>query len=208
MTDRPLDQYYATRSAKDQREAYDAWATSYERDLCAMGYRIPAVIAALFARYVPADTGPILDAGCGGGIQSEALAHLGYGPITGIDLSPGMLHVARAKGVYADLKEQTLGERLDFPDNHFGAVITAGTITPGHAPARTFDELIRVARPGARILFSLRSDAEQLPEYPAALARLTKAGAWAHLFSTEGFHSMPYGAPDVIHQVHVYEVNP
>lgn len=205
MTDRPVEQAYS-RTTAEQKDAYDDWAASYERDLCAMGYRIPAVIASLFARYVPAETAPILDAGCGGGIQSEALAHLGYGPITGIDLSPGMLAIARTKGFYAELKEQTLGETLDFPDNHFGAVISAGTITPGHAPAHTFDELIRISRPGARILFSLRSDDKMLPEYPAALARLTEAGAWSHVFSTEGFQSMPYGEPDVLHQVHVYEV--
>jgi SAM-dependent methyltransferase len=171
-----------------------------------MGYRIPAVIASLFVRYVPQDTKPILDAGCGGGIQSEPLALLGYGPITGIDLSPGMLAIAKDKGFYADLMQQTLGEELDFPDNHFGAVLSAGTITPGHAPAHAFDELVRVARSGAHILFSLRSDNKQLPEYPAALERLETAGAWKHVFSTDGFYSMPYGEPEIIHQIHVYEV--
>ena len=67
MSDSPVDQAYA-RTTDQQKDAYDAWANSYERDLCAMGYRIPAVIASLFARYVPEDTAPILDAGCGGGI--------------------------------------------------------------------------------------------------------------------------------------------
>lgn len=207
MTDRPVDRSYHASSPDEARAAYDDWSSNYEADLCAMGYRIPAVIASVFTRYVPQDTAPILDAGCGGGIQSEALAHLGYGQITGIDLSEGMMEVARAKGFYAELKQQTLGEPLDFPENHFSAVISAGTITPGHAPAHSFDELVRVASPGARIIFSLRSDTKQLPDYPAALKRLSDAGAWAHVFSTEGFHSMPYGEPDVIHQIHVYEVS-
>ena len=35
---------YHARSVEEQREAYDSWADDYEADLCAMGYRIPAMI--------------------------------------------------------------------------------------------------------------------------------------------------------------------
>ena len=206
MADRPVDRSYQAKTPEEARSAYDDWAECYEADLCATGYRIPAMIAAVFTRYVPADAAPILDAGCGGGIQAEPLAELGFGPMTGIDLSDGMLGIARNKALYAELKQQVMGERLDFEDNQFAAIICSGVITPGHAPAHSFQELVRVARPGARIVFSLRSDDGQKPEYPAAIDGLTQAGAWTHVFSTKSFHSMPYGEPDVLHQVHVYEV--
>lgn len=111
---------YQAESIEEQQEAYDRWATKYEADLCAMGYRIPSMIAAAFVRYVPSGTSPILDAGCGGGIQAEPLAMLGYGPIVGIDLSDRMLEIARSKSLYSELKQATLGETLEFPDNHFG----------------------------------------------------------------------------------------
>lgn len=206
MTDRPVDHSYHAKTPQEAQAAYDDWATSYEADLCAMGYRIPAMIASVFTRFVPADAEAILDVGCGGGIQAEPLVELGYGPITGIDLSEGMLQVARDKGLYAELKQQILGERLSFPDDRFAAIICSGVITPGHAPAHSFDELVRIARPGARIVFSLRSDAKQEPEYPNHVAQLTQAGAWRNVFSTRPFASMPYGEPEVRHQVHVYEV--
>lgn len=205
MTERPVNRSYQVRSAAEARTAYDDWADQYEPDLCAAGYRIPAMIAAVFTRFVPANTAPVLDAGCGGGIQAEPLAELGYGPIVGIDLSDGMLAVAAKKGIYSELKQQVMGERLDFPDDHFGAVICSGVITPGHAPPHSFDELVRVACPGARIIFSLRSDDKQMPAYPQAVERLTSAGAWQHVFSTKPFHSMPYGEPDVLHQIHAYD---
>ena len=86
---------YQATSLEEQQAAYDRWAKDHESDLCAMGYRIPAMIAAVFTRFVASGTTPILDAGCGGGIQSEALAMLGYGPMTGIDLSERMLDIAR-----------------------------------------------------------------------------------------------------------------
>jgi SAM-dependent methyltransferase len=196
---------YGASSVEEQQASYDNWAEDYEKDLCAMGYRIPAVIASMFTRFVPADARPILDAGCGGGIQAEPLAMLGYQPIVGIDLSEGMLKVARGKGIYDDLRQMTLGERLDFPDDTFAAILSSGVITPKHAPPHSFDELIRIARPGAPIIFSLRDDPGQEPEYPAALQRLEKEGAWAPVFQTPGFRSMPYGEPEVEHRVHVYQ---
>jgi SAM-dependent methyltransferase len=199
---------YAAGSLVEQEKAYDAWAARYEPDLFGMGYRIPAVLAGVFARFVPADAAPILDAGCGGGVQAEALALLGYGPITGIDLSEGMLGVARAKGVYANLRRMMLGEPLDFPDDNFAAVLSTGTITPRHAPPHSLDELIRVARPGAPIVFSLRDDPAQEPDYPAAVARLEAEGRWRPLFSTPSFRSMPYGEPEITHRIHVFEVLP
>lgn len=197
---------YTASTVEEQQATYDTWADKYEPDLCGMGYRIPAVIASVFTRFVPKDTQPILDAGCGGGIQAEALALLGYNPITGIDLSEGMLQVARAKNIYADLRQMTLGEHLDFPDDTFAAVLSAGTITPNHAPPHSFEELIRVTRPGAPIIFSLRDDPAQKPEYPATLDRLEKEGAWSPVFSTDSFTSMPYGEPTVSHRIHVYRV--
>lgn len=197
---------YIATTVDEQKQAYDEWAGKYEADLCAMGYRIPAVISTVFATHVPRDAGPILDAGCGGGIQSEPLALLGYTSITGIDLSEGMLGVAGKKGIYDELHQMTLGERLDFPDNSFAAVISSGTITPNHAPAETFTELVRVASPGAAIVFSLRDDAKQEPEYPAMLKRLEDDGAWSPVFRTDSFYSMPYGEPEITHRVHVYRV--
>ena len=199
---------YAAETPAQQEAAYDDWAGSYEPELCAMGYRLPAVAAAVFTRFVPPGTAPLLDAGCGGGIQAEALALLGYGPFTGIDFSTGMLAVARAKGLYAALHRMTLGERLGFDDDAFAATLSIGVITPKHAPPGSFDELLRVTRPGGRVVFSLRDDPAQDPAYPAAVRAHAEAGRWREVFSTEGFRSMPYGEPEVSHRIHVYEVKP
>ena len=197
---------YHAKSVEEQQEAYDSWASNYEADLCAMGYRIPSMIASVFVKHVPIETSPILDAGCGGGILSEPLAMLGYGPIVGIDLSEGMLEIAESKGFYSDLQQATLGETLNFPDNHFGAIVSAGTITPKHAPAHSFKELVRIAKTDALIIFSLRDDSFQEPEYPAMLEELENQGKWESVFTSDNFYSMPYGEPEVTHRIHVYRV--
>ena len=198
---------YQAKTVAEQEAAYDRWAGQYEADLCAMGYRIPAMIATAFVGHVSRDTAPILDAGCGGGIQAEPLAMMGYGPLIGIDLSEGMLSVARTKNIYSDLQRATLGEPLDFPDDHFGAVISSGTITPNHAPPHAFGELVRVARSGAPVIFSMRDDPAQEPAYPAAVESLANAGKWRSVFTSDSFLSMPYGEPAITHRIHVYRVS-
>lgn len=200
-----IEKVYNVTSMAEQEAAYDEWSAQYERDLFAMGYRAPAMAAAVFARFVAPDVGPILDAGCGGGLQCEPLAVLGYGPIVGIDLSEGMLSVARDKQIYESLHKMAMGGGLDFPENSFGAVITVGTITPGHAPASSFADLAHVARPGARVVVSLRSDPGIGPEYWDACLALEKAGKWRLLFTSEPFPAMPYTEPDIFCRAHVFE---
>ena len=203
-TETKVGESYRAGSPEEQRTAYDDWAADYEKDLCAMGYRLPAVSAAVFTRFVPLDATPILDAGCGGGIQTEPLKQVGFGRIVGIDFSPGMLKVAKPKGLYDELHCMALGEPLDFADETFAATYSIGTVTPKHAPPSSFDELIRVTQKGGLLVFSLRSDAQQEPEYPGAVEAHTEAGHWTPVFCTESFASMPYGEPEIEHQLHVY----
>lgn len=204
MTDNKVLKSYEQTASEDQQATYDDWAESYERDLCAMGYRLPALAAGVFARFVPPDTAPILDAGCGGGIQAEALSLLGYGPLIGLDLSKGMLEVARNKGIYGELHQGGLGPRLPLADASMGAVLCIGTITPNHAAPDSFDGLLRVARPGAPIIFSLRDDPAQDPAYPNYVEMLTNSGDWHPVWTSATLHSMPYGAAEVTHRIHVY----
>lgn len=190
-----LDKVYGAETVDEQRATYDAWARAYERDLMGMGYRVPWYGAAAFARYVPLECGPVLDAGCGGGLQAEPLAALGYGPITGIDLSDGMLDVARAKGIYAELHRMAMGDGLGFAPDSFGAALTTGAITPGHAPARSFRDLAEVVRPGGHVVFVLRSDPAAGPAYWDEVIDMAANGVWRGCHSGPEFPAMIYGEP-------------
>ena len=150
--ERRLEQVYGARSNDELRALYDDWAGRYDQDLQAFGYSYPPAIAGLVARYVSERDAPILDAGAGTGIVGEVLAILGYTRITGIDLSDGMLAVARAKGVYAELRNQTLGERARLrrrrvrrgglgrrPDHGARAAFVLRRADPGHPAGRSPD---------------------------------------------------------------------
>ncbi len=201
-----LGQAYDAATPEAAKEKYNAWADSYETELMAGGYRLPWIMAAAVAAHVPRDAKPLLDAGCGGGLQVEPLHLLGYRGFTGLDLSPGMLDVARGKGLYDELIEAALGGPLPFAEGRFAATMTAGTITPGHAPPEAFDELVRVTRRGGILIYSMRHDAGQEPAYLDAIARYEAEGAWREIYRTPVFHTIPVGAPEVMNAVHVCEV--
>ncbi len=76
--------------------------------------------------------------------------------VTGIDLSDGMLDKARervkALGLAHVALEQMDASRMSFADDAFDVVVAAYVVTavPDHRAVMT--EIIRVARPGARVL--------------------------------------------------------
>ncbi|MBS1843150.1 MAG: class I SAM-dependent methyltransferase [Actinobacteria bacterium] len=88
------------------REGYDRWAPTYEDTV------EDAMDIALLERLDLAwDTvSCAADLGCGTGRTGSWLAARGVGEIDGVDLSPGMLEAARARGVYASLREGEVGD--------------------------------------------------------------------------------------------------
>lgn len=97
--------------------------------------------------------GAALDVGCGTGVLAARLAAAGYQTI-GVDPSEGMLDVlrARAPGVQA---VQAFGTELPFADDSFDLVLSVAVmhhIADPSAVRRTLHEMVRVAKPGGRIL--------------------------------------------------------
>lgn len=203
-----LERVYGARSNDELRALYDDWAGQYDQDLQAFGYSYPPVIAGLVARYVREGGAPILDAGAGTGIVGEVLAILGYRQLTGIDLSDGMLAVARTKAVYAELRNQTLGEPLDFADDAFAAVVSAGVLTTGHAPPSCFDELIRITRAGGHLIFTLSVRAYEEGGFRPKLEALSEAGRWRAVETTPTWRALPRarGEASVMARALVYQV--
>jgi predicted TPR repeat methyltransferase len=73
MTEDRLEKVYSADTPEKAEAAYDGWASKYDADLMAMGYRLPWMFAACVLRHIPFGIGPILDAGCGTGLQVEPL---------------------------------------------------------------------------------------------------------------------------------------
>lgn len=203
-----LEQVYGAKSDDELRAIYDEWSAQYDEDLQAFGYSYPPAIAGLVARYVRELDAPILDAGAGTGIVGEVLAILGFTRLTGIDLSDGMLAVARTKGVYTELKNQVLGARLDFADDRFAAVVSAGVLTTGHAPPSCFDELIRITRGGGHVIFTLTVPVYEDGGFKPKLEALAAQGLWRPVETTPAWRALPRAPSEssLMARAHVFEV--
>ena len=197
---------YSSKGNAELEERYDEWAVDYDRDLHnEFGWLSPRKAADAFARRVPRH-GRILDAGAGTGIVGELLHDAGFEYLVAMDLSQGMLDEAARKNVYREFHRMAMGAALDFATNSFEGVISVGVFTVGHAPANSFDELVRVTRPGGHIVFSLRPDTHEQDGFKERQWSLEAAGKWRLVEEGEKYQPMPKGEPEVYHQVWTYQV--
>jgi SAM-dependent methyltransferase len=127
------------------REGYDRWAATYEDTV------EDSMDLALLERLDVdwADIGVAADLGCGTGRTGSWLAGRGAGEIDGVDLSPGMLEAARARGVYRSLREaEVAATGLD--SAAYDLVISC-LVDEHLADLRPlYGEAARIAAPGAR----------------------------------------------------------
>jgi predicted TPR repeat methyltransferase len=152
-----LGAVYDASSPEEIARLYDGWAATYDTEMAVAGYRHPAIGTALLARHLPAGSTPLLDAGCGTGITGAWLGILGYPRVEGLDISEGMLAVARARGGYVALHRAALGEPLGFGDGYFAGAISTGVFTTGHVGAEALPELARVIRPGGIMVLTVKT---------------------------------------------------
>jgi ubiquinone/menaquinone biosynthesis C-methylase UbiE len=99
----------------------------------------------------------VLDVACGTGIVAR-LAAEAVGPegaVTGVDVNPGMLAVARAVSGDAIAWREGDMASLPFSDGEFDAVICQLSLQFVPDKARALAEMKRVARPGGRVVLNV-----------------------------------------------------
>lgn len=185
-TETQLESVFHASSRDELAKTYDAWAASYDADMQSIGYVHPAVIAGLVGRHVP-KAAHILDAGVGTGSIGQLLHILGYETLIGIDMSDGMLAQAASRKIYAQLRNQVLGEPLDFETASIDCIVSTGTFTTGHAPVSAFDELVRITKPGGHLTFTVGAAVWDTQGYATKLAAMPVR----EIETTPIYHPMP-----------------
>ena len=197
---------YSSQDNKELAERYDQWAGDYDDDLDEeFGWLGPQRAVDFFIRYVPKEA-RVLDAGAGTGLVGKLLATQGYGNLVAMDLSLGMLEEAKKKNAYREFSHMVMGEPLGYETDSFDAVVSVGVLTVGHAPAGSFDELVRITKPDGYIVLSLRPDVYRDSGFKQKQDSLEAEGKWKLAEVSEEFQPLPKGEPEVYHQVWVYRV--
>ncbi|MGP3977339.1 bifunctional 2-polyprenyl-6-hydroxyphenol methylase/3-demethylubiquinol 3-O-methyltransferase UbiG [Streptomyces sp. 8N114] len=97
----------------------------------------------------------VLDVGCGGGLMSEPLAALGY-RVTGLDLSEGSVHTARAHAEASGIEvTYRVGSAYELPvaDGSVDAVLMSDVLEHLHDLPTAVAEVARALRPGGVLVF-------------------------------------------------------
>ena len=126
---------------RDVGDAYDRGAAGYDERFAAHP-RTAARFRRIEAPMLAVARGRVLDLGCGTG---RLLATVGG---VGIDVSAGLLRVARGKGLAVARAD---AHALPFGDGRFDVVLAANAVFRHLDPPRALAECARVLRPGGRL---------------------------------------------------------
>ncbi len=107
------------------------------------------------------------------------LAARGFTVIDGVDLSEGMLKVARGKGVYRRLERADITRPLPFAPGDHGAISCAGTFTAGHVGPEGIDPLLAAGGRGAYVVLTVLTQVWNDMGFARHVAELTRQGAAA-----------------------------
>lgn len=145
-------------------------------------------VPALFRQWTPllatlANVGPgqrVLDVACGTGILARQLAtRVGpSGSVVGLDVTPGMIEVARQ--VAPDL-EWKLGaaEALPFPDQAFDGVVSQFGLMFFPDRVRSLREMLRVLAPGGHLALAVWDCVDNIPAFADEVSLLERVAGRA-----------------------------
>jgi hypothetical protein len=195
---------FAAASSAELRARYDAWAETYDAENAAAGFRLPYLCAAFLARHLPAtDQNP-----------GRRLRHW---PWRRLPRGAWLPQPVRPRPVRADARARRGARRLPVPALHDARRMPESDLrglrgrdrervfTEGHAPSTSFEELIRVTRPGGCLVFSVRNDLYEDRGFREDQDSLEAQGRWRLRESSAPCRSFVIKEPHILARIFVYE---
>ena len=157
------------------RETFDHFAEDFDKQLLEdLEYRAPKLLHALFRQVSPGSVTnlEVLDAGCGtglSGIDFKAYA----ASLVGVDLSPEMLKLAKARNLYDDLHEGELASYMRANPGRFDLIVAADVFCYIGDLAESLEAAFETVKTGGLMVFSVEAQSKR--GYS-----LTGSGRYAH----------------------------
>jgi predicted TPR repeat methyltransferase len=142
------------------RALFDEVASDYDKIMETLGYRGHIHMRTLADRVLPRLTRPsrILDLGTGTGLVGDAFKDLAVGGrFDGIDLSPRMIDMARARGIYDDLIVGDVETVLAQAGPSYDLILSADTMVYLGDLTPTFSGVVQRLMPSGFYVFTCES---------------------------------------------------
>lgn len=167
-------------------ETVRAFSAQAESFLGATVTRLPETLDMLVELAAPAAHQRWLDAACGPGVVSRALAPA-VAEVVGVDATPAMVEVAQREAAADDIANVHFGvgdlEQLDFDDDAFDGALCRFTFHHLPVPGRALAELRRVVRPGGVVVVAdhLADEQADAMAWSQSIERLRDPSHWLSL---------------------------
>ncbi len=144
----------------ENAEAYNNHASDPTDSIFHSYYEKPAIRAEL-----PKLEGlEVVSIGCGSGVDTRWLADNGAKKVVGVDISEGLLKIAKANNPDIEYHEMDM-EHLDFPDESFDLAYSSLAIHYVDDWTKSLKEAYRVLRSGGAYIFSCGHPIDTAMEY-------------------------------------------
>ena len=100
--------------------------------------------------------GLVADIGCGTGLIGLHFAKTDF-ILDGLDISKGMLQIAKKRGAYRDLIQVDLKDVNSYPKEHYAGIISSGTFTLGHLGPEVLLKTLLLADDYSLCVFGINS---------------------------------------------------
>lgn len=134
---------------------HDSYAADYDAQVRAYDCHIADLVFGLCYEFIrPGQS--LLDSGTGSGLSAQPFARAGL-RVSGMDFSPAMLEICRAKGFFADLQEHDLTTTpWPYPAAHFDHLVACGVFHFVPELESILVEVVRLLKPGGLFAFTTR----------------------------------------------------
>ena len=168
-------------------------------------YRAPKLVHALFRDVCGADPGnlDILDAGCGTGLSGLDFKQYARS-LTGVDLSPEMLKLAKDRGIYDELLETELAASMRGMPAWFDLIIAADVFCYIGDLSETLNAARIALKPGGMMIFTVEAQSKRgysltgsgrYAHKPAYVRKTAKSAGFREILGRSDTLRTEYGEP-------------
>lgn len=188
------------------RETFDHFAEDFDKQLLEdLEYRAPKLIHAMFRDVCGADPGnlDILDAGCGTGLSGLDFKQYARS-LTGVDLSPEMLKLAKNRGIYDELLEAELAATMRGMPDRLDLIVAADVFCYIGDLSESLNAARIALKSGGMLIFSVEAQSKRgysltgsgrYAHKPAYVRKTAKSAGFSEILGRSDTLRTEYGDP-------------